>query len=81
MSPDADRWAFYDIEISPAGVNVVELAQRVLTMQLPVTVHGRLAVRARLNDSDSIQNTLSPISMGFQRFDHHPLVRIRCLHL
>lgn len=81
MSPDADRWTFHDIEIIPAGVNVVELAQWVLAMQLSVTVHSRPAVRARLDDSYSIQDTLSLICMSFQSFDHQPLVRIRCPHL
>jgi hypothetical protein len=69
-APHPEPLTFADIEFCPTGMHKVELAKRVLLMQMAVSLQCRTTIGAWFDNGEPVELSLSVRrSMGFQGFD------------
>src|SRR5882672_8519131 len=72
-------FSFADIKFCAARMHKVELPERVLLMQIAISLQGNAPVRTRVKHGEAVKVALLVrCGMGFQGFDDEPLVGI-CL--
>jgi hypothetical protein len=74
-SPHPEPVAFTDVQFLTAGVDEVELAKRVLLVQMAVALDSFLAIAARLQDGDAVELALAGFGVRF-RFSLCAMARV-----
>src|SRR5262249_20134646 len=76
-----DPWPLFDVQVDHCGVGEAELALRVLAMERGVPLHRSASIAAHLDDRNLIEHAPAINRVGFQRFDHQPLIRISSTYI
>jgi hypothetical protein len=75
--PDTQPLPFTDLEHGTLRIYKVKLTLWVLLVKPPVALKSGVAIRAGFNDRHLFQNPQVILVVGFQGFDHQPLIRVK----